>query len=202
MINFAQRKVLIAGMRYAGEMKKSMFSVLNFCCQRKMFFPCTALQMPAPDERRPYFLACRARVKPLCQQTQTAYSIGDDEHGWGKDTVFNFEGGCYAKTIDLTRKNEPVIYDAIRAEFAIVENVVIDEQRDPDYANSSLTENTRACTLEATSKPKCPKIVPASQQHHLFDLRCQRCAAPRFDPEQTSSGLPLFVRLHRSRRLH
>jgi len=144
VINFTKKMAIIGGTGYTGEIKKGIFTVLNYVLpHEKGVLPMHCSANVGKDGDTAVFFGLSGTGKTTLSSDPNRQLIGDDEHGWTDSTVFNFEGGCYAKTIDLTREKEPQIYDAIKF-GAILENIGFQEDGvTPNYSDSSRTENTR-----------------------------------------------------------
>ncbi|MEM6616999.1 MAG: phosphoenolpyruvate carboxykinase, partial [Pseudomonadota bacterium] len=140
-----RKLILIGGTSYGGEMKKSVFTMLNFLLPEDRIMPMHCSANVDKDERTTIFFGLSGTGKTTLSADPAHTLVGDDEHGWGHNGIFNFEGGCYAKTIRLSKEAEPEIYGASRRFGTLLENVIIDpDTRVPDFDDGSLTENTRA----------------------------------------------------------
>lgn len=143
LISFSKKIILIGGTAYSGEIKKAVFSVMNFLLPQKGVLPMHCSANIGEDGETVIFFGLSGTGKTTLSTDPARKLIGDDEHGWCDKGVFNFEGGCYAKAIGLNKEKEKDIYDAIRF-GALLENIITDEDGIPDYNDGTLTENTRA----------------------------------------------------------
>ena len=161
-VNLAEKLILIGGTKYAGEMKKSVFGILNYLLPPKGVMPMHCSANIGPDGKSAVFFGLSGTGKTTLSADASRTLIGDDEHGWSDTAVFNFEGGCYAKMIRLSEEAEPEIYATTRQFGTVLENVVMDpETRELDFDDNALAENTRgAYPLEAIPNTSDDNLGP------------------------------------------
>ena len=143
LVNLEEHEVLIAGSQYSGEIKKSVFTIMNYILPAEGILPMHCSANIGKDGDTAVFFGLSGTGKTTLSADPNRALIGDDEHGWTDEGVFNIEGGCYAKCIGLKKEAEPEIFGAVKF-GALLENVILDENGHPDYDDGSLTENTRA----------------------------------------------------------
>ena len=167
--DFTNGLILIGGTSYAGEMKKSVFTALNYLLPAKGVMPMHCSANVGPEGDSAVFFGLSGTGKTTLSADPKRTLIGDDEHGWGEDGIFNFEGGCYAKTIRLSAEAEPEIYATTRRFGTVLENVILDEDRKPDFNDGSLTENTR-CAYPLDFIPNASKTGTAGHPRTIIML--------------------------------
>jgi len=172
LLNFSQKRILIGGTGYAGEIKKAVFTVLNYLLpQKHQVFPMHCAANVGPQGDTAIFFGLSGTGKTTLSADPHRRLIGDDEHGWCSQGIFNFEGGCYAKTVDLSPEKEPQIAGAIKF-GTVLENLrFVAGTRQIDYADTSLTENTRSA-YPITHIPNAVTPSVGGIPQHLFFLTC------------------------------
>ncbi len=165
-LSFAEKTIVIAGTQYAGEIKKSIFTVMNWILPEIGIMPMHCSANIGKDEDTALFFGLSGTGKTTLSSDPARRLIGDDEHGWGPNGVFNFEGGCYAKVIDLSQTAEPEIWAASHRFGAVLENVVADAHGNLDLSDQTFTENTRSCypvefipNVELSGRGALPKNI-------------------------------------------
>merc|ERR1719195_2135709 len=214
-VSFERREMVILGTQYAGEMKKGVFTIMNYLMplQPERNLPPAERALPlhasaniGPENDVSIFFGLSGTGKTTLSADPKRDLIGDDEHVWHTKGVFNIEGGCDAKTIGLTREKEPEIYDAIRF-GSILENVVFNPETGiVDYDDVSLTQNTRVpAKVSSQCSDPCQGLIPA-QADHLAYLRCFRGVAAHLKADSRSGYVSLHLGIysqgcwHRGRR--
>ena len=195
--------MVILGTEYAGEMKKGVFTIMNYLMPKRgvLSMHCSATA-DKTDRRSSLLFGLSGTGKTTLSADPKRLLIGDDEHCWSDDGVFNIEGGCYAKAIDLTPESEPDIFQALRF-GAVLENVVLDEDHGVDFHDTSITrEHARRVSDRVHPQRQDPLRGRPSDRRDLPDVRRLRRAAAGQRALARAGDVPLHQRLHGQGRRH
>ena len=182
ILNFSKKIALIGGTGYTGEIKKGIFSVLNFILPvYKNTLPMHCSANVSDEGETAIFFGLSGTGKTTLSTDPNRKLIGDDEHGWDENnSIFNFEGGCYAKVINLDKNDEPEIFGAIK-KGAILENVIIINNGIVDFNDTSITQNTRVSyPINHIENIKIPSIASNPKNIFFFNSRCFWCTTSNF----------------------
>tara|TARA_B100000003_G_scaffold163938_1_gene150029 strand:- start:9546 stop:11147 length:1602 start_codon:yes stop_codon:yes gene_type:complete len=188
MISIDRGLVIIGGTHYAGEIKKAIFTIMNHLLPANGLLPmhCSA---NTNEENSALFFGLSGTGKTTLSADPNRALVGDDEHGWSDDGIFNFEGGCYAKLIDLSEENEPAIYATTKMPGTILENIVLNADGTPDFSNDSLTQNTRGSYPIESIENRTPNSMAGHPKDVVF-LTCDAFGVlpplSRLTPEQAA----------------
>ncbi len=169
--DFSRKLILIGGTQYAGETKKSIFCVMNYLLPLKGVMPMHSSANIGPDGVSAVFFGLSGTGKTTLSADASRTLIGDDEHGWSDDGLFNFEGGCYAKVINLSSEAEPEIFQTTRNKGTILENVIMTADGDIDFDDNSLAENTRA-SYPISQIPNASETGVGGHPKNIIFLTC------------------------------